>query len=59
MGQPIFLWNIITSWLEGKLAESGDPWELAHNNLGTRERDWFEQNWDRMPVVADSGSDAE
>mgnify|MGYP006268784249 CR=1 FL=1 len=59
IGQLIFLWNIITSWLEGKRVESGDPWELARDNLRTREWDWFERNRETEPVVADGGSNEE
>jgi len=37
VGQLIFVWNLVTSWLEGKRVESGDPWNLDRDDVNTRE----------------------
>ncbi|WP_353633205.1 cytochrome c oxidase subunit I (plasmid) [Halobacterium sp. NMX12-1] len=53
IGQIIFVWNIVTSWLEG--AEAGtDPWGLEARGQRTNEWEWLERQQDR-PTVADGG----
>lgn len=55
IGQIIFVWNIVTSWLEG--TEAGiDPWGLEDRGQRTNEWEWFEQDQDQ-PTVADGAGD--
>ncbi len=37
VGQMIFVWNFVQSWLEGRKVEDGDPWDLADDDLTTAE----------------------
>jgi cytochrome c oxidase subunit 1 len=41
VGQLIFVWNLVTSWLEGPEVDDGDPWDLDETGQRTREWDWF------------------
>ncbi|MFB6142433.1 MAG: cbb3-type cytochrome c oxidase subunit I, partial [Halorientalis sp.] len=45
LGQLVFVWNLVQSWLEGPRVEDGDPWNLraGTTNLFTREWQWHEQ----------------
>ena len=58
IGQIIFVWNLVQSWLEGPNVEDGDPWNLREGttNLFTREWDWHERRLET--AVADGGQDA-
>ncbi|SIQ93697.1 cytochrome c oxidase subunit 1 [Haladaptatus litoreus] len=42
VGQLIFVWNIVQSWLEGPHAPA-DPWKLGEDGLLTKEWTWFEK----------------
>lgn len=53
VGQLIFVWNLVSSWLEGKRIESGDPWNLNRDGVNTREWAWFARNRESQPTVAD------
>ncbi|MFB6083229.1 MAG: cytochrome c oxidase subunit I [Halorientalis sp.] len=53
IGQLIFLYNVVTSWLEGPRVTDGDPWDLEATGQRTREWDWFGR--ERLPAVADGG----
>jgi len=55
IGQLIFVWNLVTSWLEGPLVADGDPWDLAATDQFPREFAWFER--ERLPVLADGGDE--
>ena len=55
VGQLIFVWNIVQSWLEGSAIESSDPWALEADELRTPEWVWFEQR--RETALADGGDD--
>jgi cytochrome c oxidase subunit 1 len=57
VGQIVFLWNIVTSWLEGPEIDGPDPWDLEPEGLLTNEWRWFEH--DRVPALADGGADAD
>ena len=57
VGQIVFLWNIVTSWLEGPEVDGPDPWDLEPAGLLTNEWRWFEH--DRMPTLADGGADTD
>ena len=56
IGQLIFVWNLVTSWLEGPLVADGDPWDLAETDQFSREFAWFER--ERFPALADGGEEA-
>jgi cytochrome c oxidase subunit 1 len=56
IGQLIFVWNIVTSWLEGPEVDGVDPWDLEADGLLTNEWRWYERN--RGPAVADGGTDS-
>lgn len=55
VGQMIFVWNFVQSWLEGRKVEDGDPWDLAADDLTTAEWTWFERKLET--AVTDGGED--
>ncbi|WP_276302525.1 cytochrome c oxidase subunit I [Halorussus lipolyticus] len=57
-GQLIFVWNVVTSWLEGRRVESGDPWDLEDDGLKTKEWAWFERKRETA-IATDGGEDDE
>jgi cytochrome c oxidase subunit 1 len=57
IGQIIWLYNMVSSWFEGKRVESGDPWDLRQDNVRTVEWQWFEQKRDTQ--IATDGGDEE
>ena len=57
VGQLIFAWNIVTSWLEGPEIVDGDPWELDEVGMVTNEWDWLDRK--RETALMDGGSDIE
>lgn len=57
VGQMIFVWNFVQSWLEGRKVEDGDPWDLAADDLTTAEWTWFERKLET--AVTDGGDPAE
>ena len=54
-GQLIFVWNLVTSWLEGRRIESGDPWDLEDDGLKTKEWSWFQRK--RETAITDGGDE--
>ncbi len=55
VGQLIFVWNIVQSWLEGPRVEDGDPWDLEPDNLRTAEWQWFDHRL--QTKIADGGDE--
>nr|WP_246045812.1 cytochrome c oxidase subunit I [Halorussus ruber] len=55
-GQLVFVWNLVTSWLEGRRVESADPWNLEDDGMKTKEWTWFERK--RETAVTDGGDEA-
>ncbi|MGB9957875.1 cytochrome-c oxidase [Haloferax sp. Atlit-12N] len=55
VGQIIFVWNFVQSWLEGREVQDGDPWDLADDDLVTAEWTWFERKLET--AVTDGGED--
>jgi len=55
LGQLVFVWNVVTSWLEGPAVADGDPWDLAEHGAMTNEWRWFERQ--RQATVADGGGE--
>jgi cytochrome c oxidase subunit I len=53
IGQLIFVWNIVQSWLEGPPVRSADPWHLEDDGLRSKEWTWFEKK--RETALADGG----
>ncbi|MFC7135061.1 MULTISPECIES: cytochrome c oxidase subunit I [Salinibaculum] len=41
IGQIIFVWNFVQSWLEGPEVNESDPWDLAETGQKTKEFDWY------------------
>jgi cytochrome c oxidase subunit 1 len=41
VGQVVFLWNVVQSWLEGRPVDDDDPWRLDRRGLLTAEWAWF------------------
>ncbi|WP_368280868.1 cytochrome c oxidase subunit I [Halorussus rarus] len=58
-GQLIFVYNLVTSWLEGPRVRSGDPWDLEDDGLKTKEWAWFERKRENSVAVADGGESLE
>ena len=55
VGQIIFVWNFVQSWLEAPKVDDGDPWNLRDSNLYTAEWDWFDQKL--QTAIADGGDE--
>ncbi len=58
IGQLIFVWNIVTSWLEGRRVRDGDPWNLQRDDMFGRDFAWFERQFDDT-LATDGGEDEE
>ncbi len=43
VGQLVFVWNIVQSWLEGPAVRDGDPWDLERDGMLDREFQWFDE----------------
>jgi cytochrome c oxidase subunit 1 len=59
VGQLIWLWNFVDSWLEGPKVEDGDPWNLDDYGLKTAEWQWFERKRETSLALADGGDEEE
>ncbi|WP_136715653.1 cytochrome c oxidase subunit I [Halorientalis salina] len=57
VGQLIFVWNIVTSWLEGPDIGTDDPWNLEETRISGREWAWFEEQ--RETAMPDGGERTE
>ena len=57
VGQLLFLWNVVTSWMEGPRVTSSDPWDLDRDGMRAREFEWFAS--ERLPALTDGGSENE
>jgi cytochrome c oxidase subunit 1 len=55
LGQLIFVWNVVESWLEGPVVEDPDPWHLEEDGLRTKEWEWFEKKQETM--LTDGGEE--
>ncbi|MDG5776274.1 cytochrome c oxidase subunit I [Haloarculaceae archaeon H-GB2-1] len=55
VGQLIFVWNFVNSWLEGPATASADPWNLKETDQFTKEFDWYERKLET--AIADGGDD--
>nr|WP_256396623.1 cbb3-type cytochrome c oxidase subunit I [Halohasta litorea] len=59
VGQLIFVWNLVSSWLEGKRVDSDDPWNLERDDQNTREWQWFAEQRAAALTVTDGGEEAD
>ena len=57
VGQIIFVWNFVQSWLEGPTVDDGDPWNLKESDLYTAEWDWYDSKL--QTALADGGEEDE
>jgi cytochrome c oxidase subunit 1 len=55
VGQLIWVWNFVDSWLEGPKVEDGDPWNLDDYGLKTAEWQWYERKLET--AIADGGDE--
>jgi cytochrome c oxidase subunit 1 len=55
IGQIFWLWNIVSSYFEGRPLEDADPWSLKDEGMWTREWDWFEGQ--RETALTDGGEE--
>jgi cytochrome c oxidase subunit 1 len=55
VGQLIFVWNVVTSWFEGRHVESHDPWNLERDGMLGHEFSWFKEQ--RETALADGGEE--
>ncbi|MFB6139475.1 MAG: cytochrome c oxidase subunit I [Halosimplex sp.] len=53
LGQVIFVWNLVSSWLEGPQLEDPDPWDLKETDQHGREFQWHERRI--TTALADGG----
>jgi len=57
VGQLIFVWNLLQSWLEGPKIEDGDPWNLERDGMLDKEWTWFDRKLET--AITDGGEDEE
>ncbi|MFC6975977.1 cbb3-type cytochrome c oxidase subunit I [Halomicroarcula sp. GCM10025709] len=57
VGQLIFLWNLVQSWLEGPRVTDRDPWNLAETDQYSREFAWFAD--EKLPALTDGGEETD
>ena len=57
VGQLFFVWNLVTSWLEGRRVDSHDPWNLERDDMLGNEFRWFKEQ--RETALADGGEEQE
>ncbi|MFC6975930.1 cytochrome c oxidase subunit I [Halomicroarcula sp. GCM10025709] len=55
VGQLIFVWNIVQSWLEGPRVTDGDPWNLERDGMLDREFQWFDDQLET--AIMDGGQE--
>ena len=55
VGQLIFVWNLVTSWLEGPEVTDSDPWDLEQYGQKTKEWEWHEN---RLATALPDGGDS-
>ncbi len=56
VGQLIFVYNLVVSWLEGPEVDEGDPWDLEETGQKTKEFVWHE---DKISTALTDGGDEE
>lgn len=56
VGQLIWIWNFVQSWLEAPLLEDTDPWNLKESNQFTHEWRWNERRLET--AVTDGGEES-
>ena len=56
VGQLIFVWNIVQSWLEAPSVENADPWDLKDTDQHTNEWSWHES---RIATAITDGGEEE
>jgi cytochrome c oxidase subunit 1 len=54
VGQLIFLWNFVSSWLDAPEVTDGDPWDLKESGLVDKDFRWHE---DRITTTVTDGGD--
>ncbi|MFC7045481.1 cytochrome c oxidase subunit I [Halobacteriaceae archaeon GCM10025711] len=52
-GQLIWVWNMATSWYEGRVVDTDDPWNLERDDMRTKEWDWLGEK--QRTTLADGG----
>nr|WP_201289511.1 cytochrome c oxidase subunit I [Halobaculum saliterrae] len=57
IGQLIFVWNLVSSWIEGRPIEGSDPWDLDDHGLLTNEWGWLQRH--RETALVDGGTEVE
>jgi cytochrome c oxidase subunit 1 len=63
VGQLIWVWNMVSSWFEGRQVEEADPWNLIEEELSAPEWNWFDRQRQSLltdgegaqPTATDSG----
>jgi cytochrome c oxidase subunit I len=56
LGQLIFVWNVVQSWLEGPPAPA-DPWKLGEDGMLSKEWSWFAKK--QETALTDGGEESE
>jgi cytochrome c oxidase subunit 1 len=51
VGQLIWVWNMVSSWFEGRQVEEADPWNLIEEELSAPEWNWFDRQ--RQSLLTD------
>jgi cytochrome c oxidase subunit 1 len=57
LGQLIFVWNLVQSWLEAPELEDPDPWDLKETDQHGREFQWHERR--QETAITDGGEPEE
>ena len=56
LGQLIFVWNLVQSWLEGPIVEDSDPWDLERDGMLDKEWEWYDR---KLETAITDGGDSE
>ncbi|WP_246988865.1 cytochrome c oxidase subunit I [Halorientalis marina] len=56
VGQLVFVWNLLQSWLEGPKVADGDPWNLERDGMLDKEWNWFDRKLET--AIADGGRES-
>ncbi|WP_253736983.1 cbb3-type cytochrome c oxidase subunit I [Halohasta salina] len=51
VGQVIWVWNMVSSWIEGRRIDETDPWDLREEDIYTAEWNWFDRR--RQSLLTD------
>ncbi len=58
VGQIVWIWNMVSSWMEGRRVEETDPWDLQQHDTYTTEWNWFDRRRQSLLTDGEGGQSA-